>query len=130
MSSSQCSHSNHKISCLLTDLDQMIWFHQQYHGTYKTMPYFAKGFCLVKKFSQSAPLRAYFRNKYHNKTCLMNCTIVIKSGQWFCCFAGHCRDRAGIGSVWSVSCEEGRPVLAKVVPGHIIDSYFQGKSID
>ena len=39
----------------------------------------AKGSCLVKKFSPSAPLRAHFGNEYHNKTRLTNCTIVRKS---------------------------------------------------
>ena len=39
MSSPQSSHSNHKISSSLTDLDKIIWFHQQYHGTYKTRPF-------------------------------------------------------------------------------------------
>ncbi len=34
-------------------------------------------------------------------------------GQWLCCFTGHCRDGAGDGSIWPISCEEERQVLAK-----------------
>ena len=61
MSSLQRSHSNHKILSLLTDLDQIIWFHQQYHGTYKTRPFIVTLFiCLPQPLILSPPAPANY----------------------------------------------------------------------
>lgn len=85
----------------------------------------ATGLCLVKKFSLSAPLKAYCRNKYHNKICVINCTIVHNSGKWLAVLQGVL-EMEWVMRVYGQSLVKNRGrYWPKGVTGDMIDAYFK-----